>query len=54
MAEGHQLQFFNPDNPPQAWSKAEGNARLEGIKAQLKATQMERVKLHNTQKQRGA
>lgn len=46
-----QLQFFNPDNPPQAWSKEEGNARLATIKAQLAANQLERVKLHNTKKQ---
>jgi hypothetical protein len=46
----NQLRFFDPDNPPQAWSKAEGNAKLEGIKAQLKQTQMDRIKAHNVNK----
>lgn len=48
-----QLQFFNPDNPPQAWTKEEGNAKLQSIKDQLAANQLERVRLHNTKKQGG-
>lgn len=45
-----QLRFFNPDNPPQAWSKEEGDAALEPLKAQLKQVQMDRIKAHNLRK----
>lgn len=30
-----QLRFFNPDNPPQAFSKAESNAKVNEIKADM-------------------
>ena len=45
-----QLQFFNPDNPPQSWTKEEGDARLQVIKDQLKQVQMDRIKAHNLRK----
>ena len=32
-----QGQLFDPDNPPLAFSKEEGNARLEQIKADLRS-----------------
>lgn len=32
-----QGQLFNPDNPPLAFSKEEGNARLAQIRAELAA-----------------
>ena len=47
-----QLRFFNPDNPPQSWSKEEGDAALEPLKAQLKQVQMDRIREHNVRKQR--
>lgn len=48
-----QLRFFDPDNPPQAWSKAEGNAKLETIKSQMRQAQMDRIAAHNVSKRKG-
>lgn len=50
MTEPKQLRFFNPDNPPQSWSKEEGNAKLETLKAQMKQIQMDRIAAHNVKK----
>lgn len=45
-----QGRLFNPDNPPQSFTKDEINTRLDVIKARLKEHQLERVKIHNVRK----
>ncbi len=46
----NQKRLFNPDNPPLAFSKEEGNAQLERIKADLAHAQQIRINMHNVRK----
>lgn len=48
-----QGRLFNPDNPPLAFSKEEGNTALRPIRAEARRHQVERMHQHNVEKHRG-
>lgn len=54
MEEPKQLRFFNPDNPPLAFSKEEGNAKLDQLKQQMRQAQLDRANAHNVKKHSNA
>jgi hypothetical protein len=47
-----QGRLFNPDNPPLAYSKEEGNRALRPIKAEARRHQEQRMQRHNVKKHR--
>jgi hypothetical protein len=47
-----QGRLFNPDNPPLAFSKEEGEAGLAPIRAEVRRHQVSRMQRHNVEKHR--
>jgi hypothetical protein len=46
----HQARLFNPDNPPLAFSKEEGNVALKPLKEEMRRQQLGRAHRHNVEK----